>query len=212
MSLLLQIFKQADLSEKLNPLSQPSIIVQRQNRSCGDICKVAIQRDPFDFRVESSGCAVHVASSEIVRQLCRSRTKAEAHQVAQWVIGSLEKSVMFPKKESKAFLTSPYTSNISTQSDVQDANSERIISEIDHSGINHSNIDESNIDESNINHSNINHSTIKPTSDNFGELKKSILADSRYLALMEFKDHPVRKKCALLAWQTLCEALESLEQ
>ncbi len=34
--------------------------------------------------------------------------------------------------------------------------------------------------------------------------------DPRLLALFEIKSHPVRRKCALLAWQTLFEALGSV--
>jgi nitrogen fixation NifU-like protein len=34
------------------------------------------------------------------------------------------------------------------------------------------------------------------------------MSDSRILALYELKSYPVRRKCALLAWYTLCDALE----
>ena len=41
------------------------------------------------------------------------------------------------------------------------------------------------------------------------EQNVGVFDDPRLLALCEIKSHPVRRKCATLAWQTLFEALDS---
>lgn len=41
------------------------------------------------------------------------------------------------------------------------------------------------------------------------EQNVGVFEDPRLLALFEIKSHPVRRKCATLAWQTLFEALDS---
>jgi NifU-like protein involved in Fe-S cluster formation len=41
------------------------------------------------------------------------------------------------------------------------------------------------------------------------ERNEGCFDDPRLLALFEIKSHPVRRKCVLLAWQTLFEALGS---
>lgn len=47
---------------------------------------------------------------------------------------------------------------------------------------------------------------VKSVIDGFDS--ESQISDSRIIALYELKSYPVRRKCALLAWHTLCDALE----
>lgn len=191
MSLLLDYFKKSQIRQKNQPLfTNPDVEIHKQNRSCGDDCRVRLKFSKTslssgppqeasdsgseatkssgvavdetktvrmgldtcstDLQIESSGCAVHLASSEIALELCLNLNKADGLKLVKAVIARLE---------------------------------HRQVSIVNGSEI---------------------------VSDETEQLKKIIhdmLGDPRIEALFQLKDHPVRKKCVLLGWQTLYEAL-----
>lgn len=190
MSLLLDYFKKSQIRQKNQLLfTNPDVEIHKQNRSCGDDCRVRLRfskpslspvpqdvsdsgsaemESPSesgdgskpdrmgleacgtDLQIESSGCAVHLASSEIARELCLYLNKADGLKLVIAVIDRLEHRQV----------------SIVNGSERSSEKAEQIDRHI-----------------------------------------QDILGDPRIVALFELKDHPVRKKCVLLGWQTLYEAL-----
>lgn len=208
MNLLLDYFKKSQIRQKNPPLLvHPDVEVHKQNRSCGDDCRVKLKFSNEKSSATESGACLSVVSESVASQFgAGAVSHASAETQGPPVDSCKGKNFL---KESPCKLSSDLQIEASGCA-VHLASSE-IAFEVCQSLTKEEALEFAEAVIAGIENRHESHKNqFAQPSDVEEKMSSTIqitLLDPRIAALFQLKDHPVRKKCVLLAWQTLYEAL-----